>query len=129
MFVVDTNVICYLLMPGERTAAAERLYRTDPEWIAPRLWLDELLNVLATSERQAFLDAEQAAAILRDAVDLMQDGTYEVPPERVLAIARRTGCSAYDSQFVALAEDRHLKLNTWDRKILERCPELAVAPR
>ncbi len=129
MIVVDTNVICYLLMPGERTAAAERLYRTDPEWIAPRLWLDELLNVLATSERQAFLDADQAAAILRDAVDLMQDGTYEVPPERVLAIARRTGCSAYDSQFVALAEDRHLKLNTWDRKILERCPELAVAPR
>ncbi len=129
MIVVDTNVICYLLMPGERTAAAERLYRTDPEWIAPRLWLDELLNVLATSERQAFLDADQAAAILRDAVDLMQDGTYEVPPERVLAIARRTGCSAYDSQFIALAEDRHLKLNTWDRKILERCPELAVAPR
>ncbi len=129
MIVVDTNVICYLLMPGERTAAAERLYRADPEWIAPRLWLDELLNVLATSERQAFLDADQAAAILRDAVDLMQDGTYEVPPERVLAIARRTGCSAYDSQFVALAEDRHLKLNTWDRKILERCPELAVAPR
>ncbi len=129
MIVVDTNVICYLLMPGERTAAAERLYRTDPEWIAPRLWLDELLNVLATSERQAFLDADQAAAILRDAVDLMQDGTYEVPPERVLAIARRTGCSAYDSQFIALAEDRHLKLNTWDRKILERCPELAVAPK
>lgn len=129
MIVVDTNVICYLLMPGERTAAAERLYRTDPEWIAPRLWLDELLNVLATSERQAFLDADQAAAILRDAVDLMQDGTYEVPPERVLAIARRTGCSAYDSQFVALAEDHHLKLNTWDRKILERCPELAVAPK
>jgi predicted nucleic acid-binding protein len=129
VIVVDTNVICYLLMPGERTAAAERLYRTDPEWIAPRLWLDELLNVLATSERQAFLDADQAAAILRDAVDLMQDGTYEVPPERVLAIARRTGCSAYDSQFIALAEDRHLKLNTWDRKILERCPELAVAPR
>ena len=56
MIVVDTNVICYLLMPGERTAAAERLYRADPEWIAPRLWLDELLNVLATSERQAFLD-------------------------------------------------------------------------
>ena len=129
MIVVDTNVICYLLMPGERTAAAERLYRADPEWIAPRLWLDELLNVLATSERQAFLDAEQAAAILRDAVDLMQEGTYEVPPERVLAIARRTGCSAYDSRFVALAEDRHLKLHTWDQKILERCPELAVAPR
>ena len=129
MIVVDTNVICYLLMPGERTAAAERLYRCDPEWIAPRLWLDELLNVLATSERQAFLDAEQAAAILSDAVDLMQDGTYEVPPERVLAIARRTGCSAYDSQFIALAEDRHLKLHTWDRKILERCPDLAVAPR
>ena len=128
MIVVDTNVICYLLMPGERTAAADRLYRADPEWIAPRLWLDELLNVIATSERQSLLDAVQAVAILRDAIELMQDGTYEVPPERVLAVARRTGCSAYDSQFVALAEDRHLILHTWDQRILERCPGLAIAP-
>ena len=127
MIVVDTNV-CYLLMPGERTAAADRLYRADPEWIAPRLWLDELLNVIATSERQSLLDADQAVAILRDAIELMQDGTYEVPPERVLAVARRTGCSAYDSQFVALAEDRHLILHTWDQRILERCPGLAIAP-
>lgn len=129
MIVVDTNVICYLVMPGERSAAADRLFRSDPDWIAPRLWLDELLNVLATYERRSLLDSDQAAALLRDAIDLMQDGTYEVPPERVLATARRTGCSAYDSQFVALAEDRHLKLHTWDRQILDRCPGIAVAPR
>ena len=84
--------------------------------------------MLATSERQSLRDADQAAAILRDAIELMQDGTYEVPPERVLAVARRTGCSAYDSQFVALAEDRHLILHTWDQRILERCPGLAIAP-
>lgn len=129
MIVVDTNVICYLLMPGERTEAAERLFQEEPEWIAPRLWLDELLNVLATYERQSLLDATQSAAILRDAVDLMREGTYEVPLERVLAVARATGLSAYDSQFVALAGERGVKLLSWDRKILERCPEIAVAPR
>ena len=129
MIVVDTNVICYLLMPGERSAAADRLFRSDPDWIAPRLWLDELLNVLATYERRSLLDSDQAAALLRDAIDLMQDGTYEAPPERVLATARRTGCSTSDSQFVALAEDRHLNLHTWDGQILDRCPGVAIAPR
>lgn len=129
MIVVDTNVLCYFLMPGERSEAADRLFREEPEWIAPRLWLDELMNVLATYERQSLLDATQSAAILRDAQDLMREGTYEVPPERVLAIARRTGLSAYDSQFVALAEEKGTKLMTWDRKVLDRCPQTAVAPR
>ena len=40
MIVVDTNVIAYLLIRGERSAAMDRLLEADPEWIAPQLWLD-----------------------------------------------------------------------------------------
>jgi len=43
-------------------------------------------------------------------------------------VARRTGCSGYDSQYIALAEDLGLTLYTWDRQILDRCPQLAIAP-
>lgn len=40
----------------------------------------------------------------------MQDVSYEVPPERVLAVARRTDCSAYDSQYVGLEPGDEVEL-------------------
>jgi predicted nucleic acid-binding protein len=128
VIVVDTNVIAYLLIAGDRSEAADRLWQADREWVAPRLWLDEFLNVLATSERHGRFDSGLAAGLLDDAIDLMLDGTFEIRAERVLAVARRTGCSGYDSQYVALAEDLGVALYTWDRQILDRCPECAVAP-
>ena len=126
MIVVDTNVIAYLLIRGERSQAMERLFERDPEWVAPRLWLDEFLNVLCTCERNGVIGSEQAAELLADAMALMDGRAYEVPPERVLAVARRTGCSGYDSQYLALAEDLGLKFHTCDQQILRRCPELTV---
>ena len=69
MIVVDTNVIAYLLIRGERSAAMDRLQQLDSEWVAPRLWLDEFLNVLCTHERTGALAPEQSVELLEDAVD------------------------------------------------------------
>ncbi len=128
MIVVDTNIITYFLLPGERTPSVNKLYERDPEWIAPRLWVDEFLNVLATYERLGRFDGEQSNAILADALALMEGRTFEIPPSRVLSVARRTACSAYDSQYIALAEDKGLKLLTCDKKVLQSCPDLAEEP-
>jgi len=38
MTVVDSNVIAYLLIPGEHTSHAEQALRNDPHWVAPVLW-------------------------------------------------------------------------------------------
>ena len=48
MIVVDTNLVAYAVLPGERTADALALAERDPAWIAPALWRRELRNVLAT---------------------------------------------------------------------------------
>ena len=128
MIVVDTNVVAYLLIRGERSEAMDRLQSLDPEWVAPRLWLDEFLNVLCTYERNGGISSDQAVELLDDALALMDGSSYEVPPERVLAVARRTGCSGYDSQYIALAEDLGLKFYTCDRRILKTCPDLAIEP-
>lgn len=126
MIVVDTNVIAYLLIRGERSGAMDRLLDLDAEWVAPRLWLDEFLNVLCTHERTGGIGSAQALALLEDALALMDSASYEVAPERVLAVARRTGCSGYDSQYIALAEDLGLKFYTCDQRILQKCPDIAI---
>lgn len=128
MIVVDSNIIIYLLLPGPQTPAVERLRQTDPDWVAPRLWEDEFLNVLASCERRRMLSADQAIGLAADALELMTDRSFDVPPLRTLAVARRTGCSGYDSQYLALAEELGLKLLTFDRQLVAKGDGLALCP-
>jgi predicted nucleic acid-binding protein len=128
MIVVDTNVIAYLFINGDKTEAAEKLYQHDSDWVAPFLWLDEFLNVLCTYERNGLLSAQETKAMMSDALALMDGKSYQVAPDQVLATARRTGCSGYDSQYIALAEELGVNLYTNDKKVLAACPQLAVCP-
>ncbi len=128
MIVVDTNIIAYLLIEGECTAQVQKLRIEHPVWIAPRLWLDEFTNVLATAERRQLMTPTQADATLELACELMATRSYDVPAQRALGVARRTGCSAYDSQYVCLAEDLGVNLFTYDRGILTKCPDIASKP-
>jgi len=129
MIVVDTNVIAYLLIRGARSEAIDRLFANDREWVAPRLWIDEFINILCTYERNGLIDSGESILLLKDALELMDGQSYEIPPERILAVARRTGCSGYDSQYVALAEDLGTKLYTCDKKVLKTCSEIAILPK
>ena len=128
MIVVDTNILGYLFIKGEHSERVEQLLSEDSDWVAPRLWLDEFLNVLATMERVGKMESQEADGILSDAIELMEDRSYDVPAQRVLATARRTGCSAYDSQFLTLAEDLGLKLYSFDQKLIKRSGGVAVKP-
>jgi len=128
MIVVDTNVIAYLLIEGEFTEPVTSLRDEDSEWIAPRLWLDEFLNILVTSERRSIMSAEVADTTLALACELMEGQSYDLPAQRILATARRSSCTSYDSQYVCLAEDLGLKLYTYDSRILANCPDLAIQP-
>ena len=67
MIVVDTNVVAYLLLPGQRTATAERLLRFDAEWCAPLLWRSEFRSVLSGWLRRGRLDLATASDIAEDA--------------------------------------------------------------
>lgn len=128
MIVVDANVIGYLLLRGEKSEASDQLLASHPDWVAPHLWRDEFLNILCTYERHGTLTAREASDLLLDAMTLMEGKSYDLPPHRALAVARRTGCSGYDSQYIALAEELGVPLYTHDRKILLACPGLAVQP-
>ena len=80
MIVIDSNVLAYLYLPGEHTAAAEALLQSDPDWAAPLLWRSELRNVLAGSLRRGALSFEQAYAVQREAESLLAGSEYPLVP-------------------------------------------------
>lgn len=125
MIVVDTNVLAYLYLPGEHTAAAEALLARQPDWAAPVLWRSELRNVLAGCLRRGLLTFEQASAIQREAQELMQGAEHEVDSRQVLQLAQRSGCSAYDCEFVALAQQLGVPLATMDGQVMRAFPDIA----
>ena len=126
MIVVDTNVIAYLALPSPYTAAAEDLLKQDPEWIAPLLWRSELRNVLALAMRKAIVPLETAIAIQSEMEDLMHGAEYQISSLDVLTLARQGKCSAYDCEFVALAQSFQCPMITMDSKLQKAFPETAI---
>ena len=118
MIVVDTNVLAYLWLPGDRTAQAERLLRSDPDWNVPLLWRSEFRNVLAGSLRRGALDLETALRIADEAEGQMHGREFTVPSAQVLTRVASSDCSAYDCEFVVLAEELGVPLFTSDAKLL-----------
>lgn len=127
MIVVDSNVLAYLYLPGEYTAAAEALLERDPDWAAPVLWRSEFRNILAGYLRRGSLTFDQAYALQCEAEGLLDGAEYEVDSRRVLGLVRDSACSAYDCEFVALAMALGTKLVTMDGKVLRSFPATAVA--
>jgi len=127
MIVVDTNVIVYLYLSNERSGQAERLLEKDSEWVAPLLWRSELRNVLALYIRKEILSVKEAQQVMEEAIILMDGKEYEVVSFRVLELVSKSTCSAYDCEFVALAQDLGVQLVTVDKKILREFPNVAVS--
>lgn len=126
MIVVDTNVVAYLTIPGDRTSAARRVLRADPEWRAPLLWRSEYRNVLATRLREHTLSRDAALDLVARAEALMEGGEHLLASGPVLRLAASSGLSAYDCEFVALARALDTRLVTGDARIRDRFPERAV---
>jgi predicted nucleic acid-binding protein len=128
VIVVDANIISYLFINGENTEKAELVYKNDPEWIAPILWRSEFRNVLAFYIRNQNLELEKAVKLMDEAEYLMNDNEYDVTSLDVLKLAAKSGCSAYDCEYVALAQDLGIKLITFDQQLLKAFPADAVSP-
>jgi len=127
VIVVDTNAVVHLLLGGDKTASARRVFSKDPEWAAPILWRSEFRSVLSTLMRRRTLRLSDAFEVARDAEDLLVGREFNVETQTVLELAKASGCTTYECEFVALAQDLGVSLVTSDREILAAFPTLAVA--
>ena len=123
MVLVDTNVLVYLLIEGDRTVSAQSLYASDPDWRSEAFILVEFSNVLATYVRTSALSLAKGKELVAEAETLLPALT-RFPHKESLEIAAQFGISAYDARFVGLAKQLRTKLVTEDAKLLAAAPSL-----
>jgi predicted nucleic acid-binding protein len=127
VIVVDTNVVVYSVINSEFTSLAEQIIRADPEWSSPPLWRSEFRNVLLLYIRNGKLDLGNAIEITSEAEKLIVSAENSIDSSRVLELAVRSGCTAYDCEFVYLAEALGVPLVTSDKKLVNAFPSIAVS--
>ena len=126
MIIVDTNTIAYLYLPSDFTTDVEDTLKKDSHWAAPFLWRSELRNILAVYMRRDLLSLNDAIEIQEKAEKLLSGNEYEINSNRVIQLAKESGCSAYDCEFVSLAKSTDCKLVTEDKKVIRTFPTIAM---
>ena len=127
MIVVDTNVISYFYLSSEYSVMTENLFLKNPTWAAPLLWRSEFRNILSFYIRKQIITLHDAMQIFETAESLLQGREYEVNSNQVLKLSQESGCSAYDCEFVNLAQDLNVPLVTMDKKILDNFKKTALS--
>lgn len=124
MLFVDTSVVAYLMLEGDRTSEARKLFEFDSDWHSEELLLIEFSNLLSTSTRLGRMRNHEAIGLLTDLTSLMTKRLHRVPHSDALAIANQYGVTAYDARFLAMAQSVDQKLITEDAKLRAAAPSL-----
>ncbi len=127
MIVADTNLLVYLMVAGEFTRQAEQVYERDSQWAAPPLWRSEFRNAMASYVRRGRLKLHDAIDKTAAAEALMEGQDIQIDSVRVLVLAAESGCTAYDCEFVAVAQDLGVPLVTSDDRVLSKFKSVAVS--
>ena len=129
MIVVDTHVLAYRLVRGDKTDLAIQAQELDPDWVVPCLTRHEFLSVLATLGRRGVLTARQCAELWTVAEPVILAMERPVDMAGALALALQKVPTAYGAQYASLALSLGVRCLTEDRDLLRACPEVATSLR
>lgn len=127
MIVVDTNVIVHFWMGGEYYREANNLYESDNSWIVPVLWRSEFRNVVAFYLRRNLLTLSDALRIMNHSLLMFKGKEHSINSQEILIKISTSKLSAYDLEYVVLAEKMNVLLVTLDTKILNEFPQIAIS--
>lgn len=128
MIVADTDLIAYLRTSGDRTARAREVFRKDHRRAVPLLGRSERRSVIALLLRKGWRSLGDAPQIAGEAEILVQGRGYLPAGARILGLVSASHCSAYDCEFVALAEELRVPLITCDARMLAPFPPVERSP-
>jgi len=125
MIVVDTNIISYLYISGDNSQQSEDLLSFNSSWVAPILWRSEFRSVLTQYLRKDLLKIDEILLIIQQAEKLLTGNEYEISSAHIMQLVVNSQCSAYDCEFVALAQYLDVPFITADKKILREFTNIA----
>lgn len=129
MIVADANLWVALLFRHEKTEAATQVFSRTTDWHAPLLCLSELRNVCLGYVRRGLLSPDEGIGVLEELRFLLPaERIHLVDHSPVIRSALESGCTAYDCEYVVLAEQLATPLLTWDKQMLAAFPALAMTP-
>jgi predicted nucleic acid-binding protein len=128
VIVADANLLLAAVVASPRTPLAESVLRRDRDWHAPRLWQSEARNAMARMARLGMIPRRQAEGAYARLDQIMAASTHNLDGMAVLRCAIRGRISAYDAEYVVLAQTLGVPLVTSDEEVLAAFPRLAVRP-
>ena len=128
MIVADSNLVAYLLIPGDKSTLADDVFLRDPEWAVPLICRSEVRNILTLYMRRQGMSLAQARHTMEQAEHLWRTREFAVPSEDVLELTSSHPISAYDAEFVALARRLSVPLITLDKPVRKLFPTVAIDP-
>ncbi len=126
MVLVDTNILAYLMIQGDRTGSAQQLFERDSDWCSEAFVMVGFSNVIATYVRTGALTQAQGAKLLAEAQAHIPT-LHSVVNAQALENAVQFGISAYDARFISLAKQLRLKLVTEDAKLRVAVPAWTIS--
>jgi len=127
MIVVNTQVIVYHFLPGQFTELTNELFLKDPQWLTSHLWRYEFRNVIAEYIRKKLVSSINAIRIAEEAELFFLNREISAQPAKVVELIERSKCTAYDLEFVAIAEEIGAPLITTDKEILKAFPKISYS--
>jgi predicted nucleic acid-binding protein len=124
VLIVDTNVVAYLLIEGDYTAAARSLHWRDDDWRSEAFIMVEFTNVLTASIAARRMNSVLAQQFLAAATSFLHGKLTSIPRDSVLSLAVQYRVTAYDARFLALAQQLDTSLGTEDAKLRAAAPKL-----
>lgn len=130
-FVLDSSAALAMLLPDEKSAAAdsiaELLIRSSAR--VPAIWPLEVRNALLVAlraRRISVREFEERIALLDELPIEVDFGADQVALARTMEIARRQDLSAYDAAYVELAMRLRIPLASFDVRLRKACTSLKL---
>lgn len=126
MIVADSNLIAYLLIPGDKSELADEVLLKDADWAVPLICRSEIRNILALYMRHEGMSPSQARKTMEKAESLWSNREYAVPSDDVLELTFHHNITAYDGEYVVLAKQLGVPLVTFDKAVRKAFPNTAI---
>jgi predicted nucleic acid-binding protein len=127
VIVVDTSILIPAFVDAPSSARARRVIDPRARWVLPPMWRFEFTSAMATLIRAGEIDPVTAYGAMDDARTAVVSREVPVDQGQVIRVSIRHKISAYDAQYIALADEYGVVCVTSDKDLLKKAPDQTIS--